>query len=380
MDLIEGIPEAKASLARARLPEAERIAASVEAHRVVGVLGEGEVGKSEVVRTALDMADGNAAIVCLDMDAVAGDPHVGFLLAKAVARRIAGEADLSLLSAGALWPSRVEKTRHELAGLMGLAGLDEALRRWPTGAFSAAAGLELVEVLARRRPVILWIDHLESPSLTPRHPVRVDRVLWGVREMTQREPRIKVVLSGRKALERELLGRKAAFHQQGRWLSIDNPPPAVWREVAERMRIWPPLAAGLAEVTQGHPATMLHALLHIRQTTAGYRRLLDPRGILRTLAARDDGLAGRAVQHARTLHRLGAQVLTQIAHGERPYAVEQRGSSVPQEIRKVLERLRLAGLVRPGEHWAVVNPLLAIRLGQSLDDFADPSDREDDQS
>ncbi len=366
MDLIEAIPWARGALASVRRPDAERIAQALNAHRVVGVLGEGEVGKTDTVAQALELRDGDASLVRLDLDAAASDAHVGFHLAKAVARAVAGESDFSLLSVGVLWPSRIEEKRLGLAELFGIRGLEEALRPWPSGSFSAAAGLRLVEALCRQRPVVLWIDHLESPSLTPRHPVKVQELLWGVREMAQREDAITLVLSGRKAFEKSVLGPKEAFHQQGTWLTVDNPAVPAWREVAELVQVWPGLAGALAELTGGHPATMLHALLHVREQRTR-RRAQDPHAVLQALAIRDDGLAGRAVQHARSLHRLGGQVLTQIALGEGPYGANQRGAAAPQEIRKVLERLRLAGLVRPDAPWTIVNPLLAIRLRGSLE-------------
>ena len=365
MDLIEALPRARDALASVRRPEAERIARMLGSHRVVGLLGEGEVGKTETVAQALKLAIGDADLVRLDLDAAASDPHIGFQLAKGVARSVAGEVDFSLLSAGALWPARIEEKRLELAELLGMRGLEEALREWPSGSFPAAAGFQLVEALSGRRPVVFWIDHLESPSLTPRHPVKVGELLWGIREMVQRANMITVVLSGRKAFEKSVLGPKQAFHQQGIWLTVDNPAAAAWREVAEQMQVWPALAEELAELTDGHPATMLQALLHVRQASAAVR-IQDAHRILRDLAIRDDGFAGRPVQHARSLHRLGGQVLTQIALGQAPYGVSQRGRSAPQEIRKVLERLRLAGLIRPGAHWAIVNPLLAIRLRGSV--------------
>jgi hypothetical protein len=83
--------------------------------------------------------------------------------------------------------------------------------------------------------------------------------------------------------------------------------------------------------------------------------------VLAELTAHDDGLARRAVEHAQSLHRLGGQVLVQVARAQRPYGAAQRGSASPQEISKVLARLRLAGLLRRTDRWAIVNPLVAIR-------------------
>ncbi len=87
-----------------------------------------------------------------------------------------------------------------------------------------------------------------------------------------------------------------------------------------------------------------------------------PEEVLRELAARDDGLEARAIEHACSLHRLGGQVLTQAALGQRPYATAQRGTTTTQDLSKALKRLRLAGLLRHEDRWSVVNPLLAMRL------------------
>jgi hypothetical protein len=360
VELSEAIPRARAALAAARAGEAERIAEAVEAHRVVGVIGEAEVGKTETIQQALRLPDADLPVVRLDLDGAASDDHVGFLLAKKIARTVLGQVDHSMLSAGVLLPPRVQHGRLRLAEMLGVDGLDEALREWPSGHYQSTAGLRALETLAQQRDLVLWIDHVEAPRLTPRHPLKIDRLLWAVRELSQREPRLRVVVSAREGLQDEILGPRAAFHQQGQWLSLDVPAVGTWREVAGHVDASAAVAERLASLTGGHPPTMLLALLHLAAT--GRQRPPHAEDVLRELAVRDDGLAARAVQHARSLHRLGGQVLTEIALGQRPYAVAQRGNATPQEIRKVLNRLRLAGLLRRRDGWAIVNPLLAIRL------------------
>lgn len=360
MELSEAIPQARAALAVARAGEAERIAEAVEAHRVVGVIGEAEVGKTETIRQALRLPAADLPVVRLDLDGAASDEHVGFLLSKQIARTVLGQVDHSMLSAGVLLPPRIQQGRLRLAEMLGVDGLDEALREWPSGHYQSTAAFRALDTLAQQRDLVLWIDHVEAPRLTPRHPMRIDRLLWAVRELSQRESRLRVVVSAREGLQDEMLGPRAAFHQQGQWLSIDVPAAGTWREVAGHVDASAVVAERLASLTGGHPRTMLLALLHLAATS--HPRPPHAEDVLRELAIRDDGLAARAVQHARSLHRLGEQVLTQIALGQRPYAVAQRGNATPQEIRKVLNRLRLAGLLRRRDGWAIVNPLLAIRL------------------
>ena len=365
MGLIDQIPQAHSALAHARTTEADRIAAALRSSSIVGVLGEAEVGKTATVSQALAQWDSD--VIRLDLDSAASDSHVGFLLMKGLAKAIVAPSDFSLLSAGALLPSSAERARTDLAQALGLDGLDEALRRWPSGNFSSSRAMEAVERVSRRKQLVLWMDHLEAPSLTPRHPVKVGRLLWGVREVVQRQRSLRVVLTAREAFSPQLLGSRAAFHQQGGWISLDNPDEAAWREVARRLDLPWGVARDLAEQLRGHPATVLQALLVVNRSG-----LAHPYALLQELVARDDGLTGRAIQHARTLHRLGGQIMSQIALGEHPYGVSERGASSPQEVRKVLDRLRLAGLLRRRKGWAIVNPLVEMRLRGAVRSVSDP--------
>lgn len=359
MALIDEVPRARLGLELARLEEAGRITEAVQTSRIVGVLGEAEVGKTETIRQALGSSTPVHPIVGLDLDGVAGEEHLAFLLARQIASAQLGAAEFSILKTGALIPSSIEAKRVGLAELLGIDGLEEALRDWPSGSYQLSRALEALErLMAQKKDTILWIDHLEAPGLTPRHPLDLDRVLWAIREMVQGQSDLGVVLSGREAVEGQILGSEAAFHQQGLWLSLDNPPPEVWREVATGMKVPGETAVRLAGLTGGHPETMLIALLSL--VRGGSRRSAED--LLRDLASTSAALAARAMQHARTLHRLGGQVLIQVAMGQGPYAVSQRGKSPPQEIRRVLGRLRQAGLIRHDDGWTVVNPLIGIVL------------------
>jgi hypothetical protein len=358
MALSEDVPRAHWGLELARLEEAERITDAVQAGRVVGVLGEADVGKTETIRQALGNSTPKHPIVRLDLDGAAGEGHVAFLLSRQIALAYLGSPEFSTLKVGVLIPASIEAKRVGLAELLGVDGLEEALRDWPSGTFELSRALAALEALAERRDTVLWIDHLEAPGLTPRHPLDLDRLLWAVREIVQRQRGLSVVLSGRDAVEGRVLGPEAAFHQQGQWLSIDNPPPETWRRVAEGLKVPGGIAEQLARLTGGHPETMLIALLNVRNE--GARRSADE--LLRDLASTSAALAARAMQHARSLHRLGGQVMTQVAMGQGPYAASQRGGSPPQEIRKVLGRLHLAGLIRHDGGWAPVNPLIGIVL------------------
>lgn len=357
MALAEDVRRAHWGLELARLAEAEQITVAVEQSQIVGVLGEAEVGKTETIRHALGNSSENLAVLRVDLDGAASDAHLAFLIGRQIVGSHLTAGELSTLKVGALVPASIEAKRLELAELLGVDGLDEALRDWPSGHYDLAPALAALERLARDRETILWVDHLEAPGLTPRHPLDLNRWLWSVREIVQRLPRLGLVLSGRVGIEATLLGERAAFHQQGRWLSLDNPPADVWHQTARGLKVGDEAVAELVELTGGHPETMLLALLELPEKRS------SPEEVLRQLGSAAGALAARSMQHARTLHRLGGQLLIQVAYGSRPYALAQRGSSPQQEITKVLRRLREAGLIRHDQvGWSVVNPLVGMAL------------------
>lgn len=362
MALAEEVARMHRRLELARLPETERVTDAVQSSRVVGVLGEAEVGKSQTIRQALGYSTDRLAIIGLDLDSAAGEEQLAFNLVREIAGAYLGTPEFSTLKVGTLVPASIERKRVELAELIGLAGVDEALRDWPSGRYRLVDAFGALEALGRNRETILWVDHLESPGLTPRHPLDLDEVLWGIRELVQRLPKLRLLLSGRVPVEARLLGSEAAFHQQGRWLSLDNPPPEVWQEVASDLKLRPSTLLELTALTLGHPETMLMALLEMSAERSSW----GAGEVLQYLTSRAGALTARAMQHARSLHRLGGQVLVQVAYGQGPYAAAQRGISSPQEIRKVLGRLQQAGLIRHDEGWVVVNPLIGMALRSDL--------------
>lgn len=364
MAVSEQITDAYRYLVEARAPEAAALAEAMRSSRVVGVLGEAEVGKSETIRQALGSPA--VALLTLDLDGVAGGEQLAFRILKQIATAFLGAPAFSILSVGTLVPTSIEAKRVELSRLIGVDGLEEALREWPSGTFSLTDALSGIENLAVEHETIVWLDHVEAPVLTPRHPLDVDALLWSLRSMSQRQDRLRLVISARDAFQAEILGPERAFFEQGRWITVDNPQAPIWAEVGERFGLASVPTRELAALTGGHPATMLRALAVAAD--AGDGDGLRGRDIFRDLAATSYPLTARSVQHAQSLHRLGAQVLGQLALGLKPYAEAQRGSSAPQEIRRVLGRLRLAGLIRhdPGG-WSVVDPLVGAVLGGRLE-------------
>lgn len=359
-----------AALAAARAVEAREIAAALRAHRVLGLLGEAEVGKTQTLRQALASADWR--VLYLDLAWAASEEHLGFLLAREIAVALAPAGQLSALRGLGAAPPSAEKARTKLTEVLG-GGLQEAMRTWPSGRYRWAPALESLEALADQLEVLLWVDHLEAPRLTFRHPLKVGPLLWSLNELVERSS-LRLLVSGREAARADALGPRAAFHERGRWLTMRAPSADVWREVACLVDVGADTATELAALTGRHVRTMLLALTAVAEAEAEERKP-GAEEVLRGLAAQDDGLASRAIEHARSLHRLGGQVLTQAALGQRPYANAQRGTTTTQDLSKALKRLRLAGLLRHERRWTVVNPLIAMRLRSATphEPFVGPS-------
>lgn len=346
---------ARAALAAARAEEAAAIRDALKEDRVVGVFGEAEVGKTQTIRQAI--AGSGLQVLTLDLAWAASDEHVGFLLARQIAEVIAPGRACQRSARGGPLPPALADAQARLVEILG-GGLQEAARRWPSGRYGWPTALESLDMLAGTQEVLLWVDHLEAPGLTFRHPLKLSPLLWSLSELLERTEGLRLLLSGRAPARTAADGPRAPFHQSGLWLSVPAPDAGTWRRVAELLGASPTHAEKLAGLTAGHPRTMLLALGEIAaQATVG-----DPEQVLRDLATHDDGLARRAMEHARSLHRLGGQVLTQAALGQRPYATAQRGATTTQDLSKALKRLWLAGLLQHEDRWSVVNPLLAMRL------------------
>lgn len=397
MSFLPNIDPARIALAGARIEEARRIRDAVLRERVVGVLGEAEVGKTQTVRQAL--AGAGQRTLYLDLRWAASEQHVGFLLAGQIAEAILPRTELRLLAeraglpttdaglptaaagrsadaglgpAAAGLPPSIESARARLSEILG-GGLQEAMRAWPSGRYGWPEALESLEALCERQEVLLWLDHLEAPRLTFRHPLKVAPLLWSLSELVERCQGLRLLICGREGAGADALGARAAFHGRGLWLTMQAPCVAEWKAAARQLGVQAEIAAELARLTEGHPRTMLLALSKLAEQAgqtpgAGEKpiRSAAAKELLNELAAHDDGLASRTIEHARSLHRLGGQVLAQAALGQRPYASAQRGTTTTQDLSKALTRLRLAGLLRHERRWSVVNPLVALRLRAAL--------------
>ena len=361
MELREFIPRGHRALERARRADRGALAEALEASNVVGVVGEAEVGKSALIGCA--MREHTIRPMRIDLYDAASQAHLSWLIARALAGQVLSPTHRSLL-AGApdLAPSDARGAMLELQRRIGPGLAQLALADTPSLDIPVEQAVRAIGTLADDRPATLWIDHIESPSLTTRHPVDSQAFLWGIRELAQRVP-LQVVLSLNTAALKETQGSSAAFHQDGTWVTITRPAPITWAAVRDDLNIplTTPRLNDLCDQLANHPPTMLLAFGDLLNEPD-----LPIEILLSRLASRDSGHVGLAVQLARSLHRLGAEVLSRIADGRGPYV--DAGISRPQDLRTALNRLHRAGLVwQPApQRWQLTNPLVAIGLRGTL--------------
>jgi len=364
--LTRTVPHVKAGLSAARRHDVARVDEALRRFGVAGVHGEPEVGVTSVIDATLRA--GQQRSVRIDLDGVTDEHDVAWLLARGIARADVGPTEFSLMhvreglrptSARRAYVAFAEKAGAEIATLA-LAdaaaadvGVEEALR-----AFERVFDQQVV-------PPVLWIDHVQAPALTPRHPLDVDRLLWNVRAMQQRFE-VPVIVSGNQAATPVAFGPAGAFHGDGAWVTLGRPGRDAWREVAASLdqhappRHW---VDEMVDITHAHPATMVLALSLYVEMPDRARTAPD----LWLMLSLDDGHVARTMQHARSLHRLGGRIVTQIAEGRGPYT-DAQGPSAVKEIHRAVRRLHEAGIItqpRP-RAWELTNPVVGGRLRRTM--------------
>jgi hypothetical protein len=370
-DLREAIPHLKDALSDARREDLARLDDGLREFGVTGVQGEAEVGITSLLATAIRRSGQES--VRVDLDGASSEIDVAWLLARGMATCAVGPANLSLLhSPESLRPLSAQRAFIDFANRAGQRIARFAFADQPEGDVGIAETLSTFPDLFAQAsiPPPIWIDHLETPGLTPRHPVDVRALLWNVRALRQRME-FPIVISGHRTATPAAYDQSGAFHGDGTWITIGRPGIEVWLAVAKSLGEAAPPPVWVSEMfehARGHPATMLLSLALF--VTLDHRPASELWLLMLSL---DDGHLNRALMHARTLHRLGGPVFEQIAQELGPYS-EPR---VPiKEIHRAVQRLHEAGLItqpRP-RTWEVTNPLIGERLRRNS--WLDAGERE----
>lgn len=364
LDVRELVPRVHRALDEARTRERARIVEALEVSNFVGIEGEGEVGKTSLVARALKDAQINA--VRIDLASAASEAHLAHIIARALARVLIAPTDYSLLSgAPDLAPSSARAARLHLERQLGPVLTNFALAQTANADVPLQSAIEAIGAMAEHHDLTVWVDHIEAPGLTSRHPVDPFGLLWALRAMAQRTP-FAVIVTASASVTAEVAGPKAAFHMDGTWIHVDRPTPAAWAHVCEALdlNVSPPLLSDLLRLLESYPPATIMAIIEIATWRRDGHPLADD--IVRRLASVDDGTARLTLEYARALHRLGGEIIERVAHHVGPYV--DRGPSKPEDIRRAVLRLRRAGLisqVRPTAY-RLTNPLVGIRLRGTL--------------
>lgn len=358
-----------------------------------GLVGEAELGKTGILNAALrHLASRQWAIVKLDLDGAWSPNRLAWRWALELARAAVGSVPISHLHAldRSMWPRSTRSAVLSLPGALGpeTAALAQASQP-PDGIGrddALQAPLQATLALARQREMILAIDHLETPSAAGLRSPDVAALLWSIRAPGQHLDNLHVVVTTRPAAQELASGTESAYHLFGRWLTVQAPTA---EEFAMATGMPLPWCERVVTHTGGHPASTIEVLTELRALTTG-RRQIDPdlpKGYsekraaalveyaIVTVSERHHDLARRAIEHARSVHRLGSHLLAAVARGEGPY---QATPEIPgSEVAKAMVRLHLNGLVRPRGsqrgweptdpriRWALTGaPLLSVAYGE----------------
>ncbi|CAB4897728.1 unannotated protein [freshwater metagenome] len=329
--------------------------------RLIGIHGAPQVGKSAIVARVLGEYEtrNQAAVIRIDLDGAYEPEVVHWQWARGLARAIVGPVNMThfLELDQDFWPASSRSDRVLLQRTLGpLADVALSPDPAPGGSETTRDLARATEELARTRRTVVLVEHLEAPQLTPRHPVDVDQLLWDLRATMQRTDDLQIVLVARSAVVDDVTGPDAAFVGDGTWVEVRSPPPSAWREIAALLGI--DGAAFVEEaiaLTRGDVRAM-QQLLAVSDATSARARFDEA-------ASRADLLAARYLEHARSVHRYGAQLLIALSRGVPPRS-ERAGAMTPREVNRALPKLATAGLIfrKDTRAWSVSDPVVAHYL------------------
>ncbi len=346
----------------------ERLSEALERERFVGVTGEAEAGKTHMLAAVAHEQAGGLLTATLDLAKTYDESHAAWLLLRATAAALVG-ADTWRRVASA--PTATGEDEAFLVVLRALGPLGEvAMQQQPGEKLAFGDAIATLARLARERPVRLVVDHLEAPTLAPRKPhIDPAAILWKVRAESQREPNLQVVVACRPEAVELAAGEDAAFYGDGLWWTAERADLDSWQPVPAERRAGVNLDA-ILELTEGHVPSTLALLADDRCATPE-----GPRLVFGELTKASEPLASRCLQHARSLHRVGALLLEAVANRLPPYAVVPKLDA--KETHRGLTTLAAAGLIRRPQRgeWTTLNPLVGsalrggtVRYTQSVND------------
>ncbi len=333
----------------------------------LGVTGEPLAGKSTLVRTAAAQLTHQQAarVVQVEVQGAYSVPKLAARWRHALLRAVVGGVAASH-AAGLpreMWPastvSAMLHAREALGDAYDSALSDQPAKGDRTSSFEQV--IELTVRVARSGRCVLVLDHVDAPLLTYKHPIDPADLLWQVRAEAQHTSNLNVtVVCGRDAAESQVAGPEGAFYGDGRWTTISRPSLSQWLVAARAADVT--LDEEAIDLAAGHVPTAFQLLRLMSE------RDCDAREAFRLAARTQHEHAARSLQHATSLHRLGAHVLVSIANGYGPYAATPDAKS--GDVARAVRQLVLAGLVRRDPNdargWLLVDPLVQWLLAEAM--------------
>jgi hypothetical protein len=350
------------ALLRSRTPEFEEIARRIRDGRAVAVVGEHGVGKTRLVGAASAglWAEAGIRVARLDLRACTSETRLAWNWMRALAGAVAGPVGTSHIAAlpQSMWPGTTR------AAAVGIRRLLRERTDWAAapspGRLSEAEAREALIAAARATvrcaqdaETVVVVDHVEAPMAAPRETVDLDGLLWNLRGASQETDALHVALVSHPADLDRVAGPRAAY-AGAPVITVSRPAADTWRDAVADSGQLLGVVGDVLQYTAGHiPSTvlLLHVLAAAPGTTAG--------SAFDALAVTQVEHARRCVQHAATLHRLGAQLLETVARRAAPYG--ENSDARPRDLSKALRALWRGGLLtHPGRgRWEVADPLVA---------------------
>lgn len=355
------------NLTQARSDAVDRVIQSSAEQTFTGLVGEADVGKTALLTAALErLQKSDWTVVRLDLDGAWSPNRLAWRWARELMRAVAGSVVLSHLDAldPGMWPESTRKALLRLPEQLGYDVAHLAEARQPARGVGKAAALDTpvntTLDLASRRQLVLVIDHLEAPRAAGISSPDPAELLWRLRSRGQYLRDLHLLVCTRPPARDLAGGPKAAYHMDGRWLTIDVPTA---RDFSDATGHATATVEAVVSRTGGHPRATLELLSALPDSYSSTPTAID--ATIARIADRHADLTRRYMQHARSVHRLGGHLLLAIAQGSGPYEAtpEIDGS----EVSHAMTRLHLNGLVRrvgPRE-WAPADPRVSWALGST---------------